>query len=71
MIGSLSIGWHRASSRCGWHRASSRWVFNLPLLLALFLVPIVGHGCHGDDVDHEPSVHREAASGESSNEVEP
>ena len=42
-----------------------------PLLVALILVPIVGHGCHGDDVDHEPTVHREAASGESSNEVEP
>ena len=42
-----------------------------PLLVALILVPIVGHGCHGDDVDHEPTVHREPASGESSNEVEP
>jgi hypothetical protein len=27
-------------------------------LIALLLVvlPIFGHGCHGDDVDHEPSV---------------
>lgn len=24
--------------------------------LALLLIPIVGHGCHGDDVDHEPAV---------------
>ncbi len=28
-----------------------RWAF---LLLAL--LPLVGHGCHGDDIDHEPSV---------------
>ena len=42
-----------------------------PLLAALILVPIVGHGCHGDGVDHEPSVHREAASGESSDNGEP
>ena len=32
-------------------------VFRLALfLLLLALVPLVGHGCHGDDVDHEPSV---------------
>ncbi len=21
-----------------------------------FALPLVGHGCHGDDVDHEPTV---------------
>jgi hypothetical protein len=26
------------------------------VLAALFLMPIVGHGCHGDDVDHEPAI---------------
>lgn len=26
------------------------------LVLLLALLPLVGHGCHGDDVDHEPSV---------------
>lgn len=25
------------------------------LAFALILVPIVGHGCHGDDIDREPS----------------
>jgi hypothetical protein len=25
-------------------------------VVALLLLPIVGHGCHGDDVDHEPHV---------------
>ena len=26
------------------------------VFVALLLVPIVGHGCHGDDVDHEPAT---------------
>lgn len=26
------------------------------LLLLLALIPLVGHGCHGDDIDHEPTV---------------
>ena len=26
------------------------------LAIALLLVPIVAHGCHGDDVDHEPGT---------------
>lgn len=27
------------------------------LVLILFaLIPLISHGCHGDDVDHEPSV---------------
>jgi hypothetical protein len=39
------------------HReAAGGLAFALPLLLALFLMPLVGHGCHGDDVDHEPST---------------
>jgi len=28
--------------------------FPFALLFALLLSPIVGHGCHGDDIDHEP-----------------
>lgn len=26
------------------------------LLLLFALLPLVGHGCHGDDVDHEPAA---------------
>jgi hypothetical protein len=26
------------------------------LLFGFLLMPIVGHGCHGDDVDHEPNA---------------
>ena len=26
------------------------------LILSALLLPLVGHGCHGDDVDHEPAV---------------
>ena len=29
-------------------------VFCLLILAAALLIPIVAHGCHGDDVDHEP-----------------
>jgi len=25
------------------------------LTLLLALLPLIGHGCHGDDVDHEPT----------------
>lgn len=28
----------------------------LLILAAALLVPIVAHGCHGDDVDHEPGA---------------
>ena len=28
----------------------------LLILAAALLVPIVAHGCHGDDVDHEPGT---------------
>ena len=28
------------------------WFF----VVALLLAPIVAHGCHGDDVDHEPGA---------------
>lgn len=28
----------------------------LLLLILLALLPLIGHGCHGDDVDHEPTV---------------
>ena len=26
------------------------------LILSALLLPLVGHGCHGDDVDHEPAA---------------
>jgi len=26
----------------------------VPLLVGILLIPLVGHGCHGDDIDHEP-----------------
>ena len=32
---------------------SAAWLF---VALAVLLAPIVAHGCHGDDVDHEPAV---------------
>ena len=28
----------------------------LLILLALLTFPLVGHGCHGDDIDHEPAA---------------
>jgi hypothetical protein len=34
-------------------QARSWWL--LAVLLAL-LLPLVGHGCHGDEVDHEPTA---------------
>jgi hypothetical protein len=33
--------------RPGW------WVL---VVVLLALLPLIGHGCHGDDVDHEPTV---------------
>ena len=30
---------------------SAAWVF---VALAVLLAPVYAHGCHGDDVDHEP-----------------
>lgn len=35
--------------------AASGLALTFVVLLALLLLPIVGHGCHGDDLDHEPS----------------
>lgn len=28
----------------------------LILLLGLAVIPLIGHGCHGGDEDHEPTV---------------
>ena len=36
-------------------RPTGAWLPPLVFLLLLAL-PLVGHGCHGDDVDHEPTV---------------
>lgn len=30
--------------------------FRLLFILLLALLPLIGHGCHGDDIDHEPST---------------
>ena len=30
------------------------WGAGAVVLLALLLPPLVAHGCHGDEVDHEP-----------------
>ena len=27
----------------------------IPTLIALLLMPLIWHGCHKDDVDHEPA----------------
>ncbi|MBN9516920.1 hypothetical protein J0H58_00145, partial [bacterium] len=35
----------------------------LLFLLALLTLPLVGHGCHGDDVDHEPAAAPPARTG--------
>lgn len=32
-----------------------RWLILPPVFVAL-LAPLVGHGCHGDDLDHEPTA---------------
>lgn len=36
--------------------SSLRWWVLAAVLLALAVLPLIGHGCHGDDVDHEPSA---------------
>jgi hypothetical protein len=33
-----------------------RLLFPVSCLLWLLTLPLVGHGCHGDDVDHEPGA---------------
>ncbi|HEY1186434.1 MAG TPA: hypothetical protein VGE74_02205 [Gemmata sp.] len=33
--------------------ARAFWIF---VALALLALPLFAHGCHGDDVDHEPLV---------------
>ena len=38
------------------NEAGRRLAFAMFVLLGLLLVPLVGHGCHGDDVDHEPAA---------------
>ncbi|MBY0461257.1 MAG: hypothetical protein K2V38_28365 [Gemmataceae bacterium] len=35
----------------GLFNTATFWLFAIAALLAL---PIFAHGCHGDDVDHEP-----------------
>lgn len=35
---------------------TGRGVWVIMVLFALAALPLIGHGCHGDDVDHEPSV---------------
>lgn len=34
----------------------SRWWLVVAVLAAVGVLPLVGHGCHGDDVDHEPTL---------------
>lgn len=38
-----------------WSLSPVSWL----LLFVLLLLPIFAHGCHGDDVDHEPSAARQ------------
>ncbi len=33
-----------------------RWVVVVGFLALVGALPLIGHGCHGDDVDHEPTV---------------
>jgi hypothetical protein len=37
-------------------RTAGRWWVLFAVTVAGVLAPLVGHGCHGDDVDHEPTV---------------
>ena len=53
----MAVTQSRLRLRAWWHprEATSGVGFAIIILLAL-LLPIVGHGCHGDDVDHEPAT---------------
>ena len=33
-----------------------RLLFPASCLLGVLTLPLVGHGCHGDDADHEPAA---------------
>jgi hypothetical protein len=37
-------------------KAAARWWVLLAVAVAGVFAPLVGHGCHGDDIDHEPAV---------------
>lgn len=37
-------------------RTAGRGWLVFAVFVAGLLLPLVGHGCHGDDIDHEPSV---------------
>ena len=54
-MNSLALGRLRLRDWLRRREAASGLAFAFIVLLALALAPIVGHGCHGDDVDHEPS----------------
>jgi hypothetical protein len=48
----------RATTERGTAAAVLSPILCLVMLAASLLVPIVAHGCHGDDVDHEPGATR-------------
>jgi hypothetical protein len=37
-------------------KTAGRWWVSAVVVVTLALVPLVGHGCHGDDADHEPTA---------------
>ncbi len=49
----------RLRLRVGQREAASGWatfLFPVSCLLWILTVPLVGHGCHRDDLDHEPAA---------------
>jgi hypothetical protein len=48
----------RATAERGTAAAVLSPILCLIILAASLLIPIVAHGCHGDDVDHEPGATR-------------
>ena len=35
---------------------AGRWWVMAVVVVVLAVLPLTGHGCHGDDVDHEPAA---------------
>ncbi len=48
---SAGAGWGAAGALLPVGLSPLTWAF---LAVALLTVPVFAHGCHGDDVDHEP-----------------
>lgn len=40
-------------------KRSSTMLWSFALIVALSVISIIAHGCHSDDIDHEPTIHLE------------